>query len=92
MLIRFIITCGIVFLGYRILKPLIKSLFESSRPIDGTGAKRIDDIMVQDPYCRTYFAKGKGVELKTDQEILLFCSPECRDKYIEQTSSAENNR
>ncbi len=82
MLIKFIIACVIFFLGYRIVKPFIKSVSGSSETIGG-GVEKIEDIMVQDPYCRAYFSKKNGgAELKMDEEILFFCSPECRDNYI----------
>jgi ribosomal protein L24E len=37
--------------------------------------------MVKDPYCEVYFPKRKGVPLKKNAEVLLFCSEECRDKF-----------
>jgi hypothetical protein len=43
---------------------------------------RIDDLMIKDPQCGVYFPRRDGIALKSGGEDLLFCSPECRDKYL----------
>jgi hypothetical protein len=43
---------------------------------------RIDDVMVKDPQCGAYFPRRDGIALKSAGGGLLFCSRECRDKYL----------
>jgi hypothetical protein len=45
-------------------------------------AGRIDDVMIKDPQCGVYFPRRDGIVLKSGGDDLLFCSPECRDKYL----------
>jgi len=42
----------------------------------------VDDIMIKDPFCETYFPKRNGVHFLVDGKDLYFCSTECRDKFI----------
>ena len=82
-MIRLIVIAALVYFLYRALKSWI---FKNVPPIDQgerkTPAGQIDDVMVKDPFCEAYFPKRKGVPLKKDGQLLLFCSQECRDKYI----------
>lgn len=47
---------------------------------------KIDDIMIKDPFCETYFPKRNGFHLRFDGEDLFFCSNECRDKFLKSHS------
>jgi hypothetical protein len=81
-MIRLIAIVALVYICYRALKSWI---FKAASPIEQgdrrTPAGHIDDVMVKDPYCEVYFPKRKGVPLKKDGELLLFCSEQCREKY-----------
>lgn len=85
---RLLIVLALIYILYRALK---SSVF-SNTSADGKSFNKmpgeIDDIMVKDPYCSTYFPKRDGVHLKIDGKNLYFCSKECRDKFIE---SQKNN-
>jgi YHS domain-containing protein len=85
---RFLILCILAYLGYRALKALFLP-GQSSSKIDtkGQGAA-IDDIMVKDPLCETYFPQRKGIKGVVKGETLYFCSKQCRDKYVEETRKA----
>ncbi|NIW94249.1 MAG: hypothetical protein GWN20_15540 [Phycisphaerae bacterium] len=47
---------------------------------------QIDDVMVKDPFCETYFPRRNAVRLKMNGNVYYFCSKDCRDKYIAQHS------
>lgn len=84
---RLLIFIAIIYILYRALKSwLIKNGPASDSQLTGKAAGEIDDIMVKDPYCEVYFPKRKGLHLKVDGENLYFCSPKCRDKFIESRS------
>jgi len=54
----------------------------NKKTVSGKEAGQIDDVMIKDPYCETYFPKRNAVHLNLDANDLYFCSKECRDKYI----------
>jgi len=59
----------------------------------GTGPKPYVDVpnnavnqkLVRDPICGMHVAEGLALALKQGGETVFFCSPECRDKYLNGT-------
>lgn len=88
-MVRLIVLVVIGYLAYRLAKRWIRSQTQSYR-VDGRGKDidRIDDVMVKDPQCGTYFPRRDGFPLKKDGNELLFCSRECRDSYIAANSQS----
>ena len=85
---RFLILCILAYVGYRALKALVFPERPSSNiDVQGKGAP-IDDIMVKDPLCETYFPQREGIKEVIKGETLYFCSEECRDKYVEGARKA----
>ncbi len=41
------------------------------------------DEMVKDPVCGTYVDKSSAISVRSGEQVLYFCSYECRQKYIE---------
>ena len=78
-----------IFLGV-VLWRAAKSWFApSARSGDGQSrrsAGQVDDVMIMDPVCGTYFPKSKGVPWNGPEEALLFCSVQCRDRYLKNKS------
>ena len=48
--------------------------------------EQVDDVMIMDPVCGTYFPKSKAVSWNGPGEALLFCSVQCRDRYLKSKS------
>jgi len=84
MILKLFILGFVGYLSYQFVKSKINSIFFDSMNINNTKRNEIEDVMVQDPYCKVYFAKKDGVHLRINSQILFFCSEECRDKYIEE--------
>lgn len=80
---RLLILAGLVYVVYRSLKSWMSSSTHPSTPMPGGNAGEIDDVMVKDPLCEVYFPKRNGVRLMFKGEELLFCSKECRNKFVE---------
>jgi len=80
-LFRLLIFAGVIYLAYRLLKSWKLKNIQSKAGFDKTD-NIIDDIMIKDPFCETYFPKRNGVHLLVDGKDLYFCSTECRDKFI----------
>jgi YHS domain-containing protein len=81
-MIRFIILAVVAYVFYRALKSWMFPAPDSSKFVSGTGAGQIDDVMIKDPFCETYFPKRNAVHLKFNGEDLYFCSTACKDQYI----------
>jgi hypothetical protein len=52
---------------------------DSGRTDSGMAARRL----VRDPLCGTHVAEVLAVPLRESGELLHFCSPACRDKYVD---------
>ena len=91
MIIKLIIYFALGYLIYKIAKSVIFSKPPTARKVRQQPAGQIDDIMIKDPYCETYFPQRDGIHLKFEEKDLYFCSTDCRDKYIEEHSNAKPN-
>ena len=84
MFIKVIILIAVFYLIYRTGKSwLVKNIPQPDESIDKGRVSDIDDIMIKDPYCDSYFPKRKGIHKKIGGEDLYFCSSDCMTKYIE---------
>ena len=85
---RFLIIFGLMYVAYRAAKSWMGSGTPPSVEKTGRPSGEIDDVMVKDPFCEVYFPKRNGIGLVFEDRELLFCSEECRDKFI--NSHAKN--
>ena len=83
-MIRLLFFAALVYLGYRAAKRFMSLTRSGERKDFDRTSGEIDDIMVKDPYCQTYFPKRNGVHLRHEGKDLYFCSRECREKFIEK--------
>ena len=77
-MIRLVILIALVYMLYRILKP--KRRVE--KPRQGPTHIPEEDVMVRDPCCKAYIPKSQALEERVAEEMLYFCSTECRDSYL----------
>ncbi len=82
MWIKYLIILGLGYLGYRTLKSWTRPRLDGMGEVDNRAMGRIDDVMVKDPYCEIYFPSRNGVHLRTGGGDMVFCSKECRDKFV----------
>ena len=80
---RILILILLAYVGYRLLKSLIGS-GGARREMAETETLPVDDVMVKDPLCETYFPKKDGVKAVVKGETLYFCSEACRDEYLDR--------
>ena len=76
-MIRLLIIAGLVYFLYRRYQAWSKSVADKHADADA-----LENVMVQDPYCQTYFPRREGFPLSMDGKELLFCSRKCRDDFI----------
>lgn len=80
---RLLIIGLLVYLGYRVFKAYAAPGKSTTRVSEEEGLARVDDVMVKDPFCETYFPERKGVKEVIGGKTYYFCSTECRDRYLE---------
>ena len=84
---RLLIYALLIYLGYRAFKAWASPGKRIARPSEQDGLTRVDDVMVKDPFCETYFPEGKGVRGVIEGKTYYFCSATCRDKYLEYATA-----
>ncbi len=47
-----------------------------------------EEVLVQDPWCKTYLPKSQALLFRDGKDILYFCSEECKERFL----SAGTNR
>ena len=86
---RLLITILLLYLGYRLIKVWLLPEKSTKRTRREEGLTDIDDVMVKDPFCGTYFPEQKGVKGVIEGKTYYFCSNECRDRFLESASDAK---
>ena len=79
-MIRIIIFIVAGYLLYRAVKSWMLPT-SSKRSVSRKNTTEIDDVMIKDPFCESYFPKRNGVHLNFDGKDLYFCSSKCRDEF-----------
>ncbi|MBL0701165.1 MAG: YHS domain-containing protein [Desulfosarcina sp.] len=84
---KLLIFLALIYFGFRMLKSGLQrtgNIKNNARKKADYGgvAGEIDDVMVQDPFCKVYFPKRDAYRLRYDGTDLYFCSEECKDKFI----------
>ena len=82
---RFLFLCLLIYLGYRVVKGFLTPAPgpSATRPERQNDMTPVDDVMVKDPFCQTYIPQRDGIRQVIDGKTVFFCSPECRDKYLD---------
>ena len=87
-MLKFVILGLVAYVFFRALKNWMTGGGASGR--QQTTGRAADDVLIQDPVCKTYFTRREGVHLRHEGRDLYFCSPECRDRYLLETSSLDD--
>ena len=87
---RLLILAGLIYLAYRAAKSWMRAQVQPPEDMTDHVSGEIDDVMVKDPLCEAYFPKRNGVPLNYDGQLLLFCSEDCREKFIAMQSKSKS--
>jgi len=90
-MIRFVILAIVGYILYRAVRNWMFSGSTSTDHVTARDTDQIDDDMVKDPYCDVYFPKRNAVHLHVNDQDLYFCSKECKNKYLDEQSTAGDN-
>jgi hypothetical protein len=91
MIIKYLIYFALGYLIYKFVRSMVFPKASPVRKVRQRSIGQIDDIMIKDPFCETYFPKRDGIHLKFEDKDLYFCSTDCRDRFIERNSNAKQH-
>jgi len=85
MLIRTLLIALLVFVTLKFVMGILRYL-KSNPPqslSEETSPKSGVNEMVKDPVCGVYIADSEAITVATKHGRLYFCSPQCREKFLE---------
>lgn len=80
-MLKLIILAVVGYVFYRALKSWMLGGGSQSADLSGREQTAVDDVLVQDPVCKTYIAQRDSIHLRQDGEVYYFCSEQCRDRF-----------
>jgi YHS domain-containing protein len=93
-LLRFVFWVVVVSWGLALLRRLLQRMtqgaVQSQARVD-VPDEAIARKLVRDPVCGMHIAEVLALPLRQDGELLHFCSPACRDKYVSETQKIAAN-
>jgi len=86
-MLKFIIIAVVGYVFYRALKSWMIGTMARPEDLNGRSGNAVDDVLVQDPVCKTYIAQRSAIALHEGDEVLYFCSEACRERYRREHAS-----
>jgi YHS domain-containing protein len=86
---RLLLFGVLIYIGYRLFKAWGSPAKSTTRTSEQGGLTKVDDVMVKDPFCETYFPERKGIRGVIEGKTYYFCSAACRDRFLESGSGAK---
>jgi len=80
---KFLILAVVGYVFYRAIKSMIINSGVSPSNREERNSSEVDDVLVQDPVCKTYVPQRGGIHLRRHGQMIYFCSEECRDRYLQ---------
>ena len=91
---RFLFWTLVLSWGIWLLKRLFNSQVQAAHSAENdagntgeSGGRRL----VRDPQCGMHVAEELAIPVRMGNEMIHFCSPECRDRYLQQTHKLAAN-
>jgi len=83
-MIRYVITLLLIYLFYRMVRAIFLPNQKTTRfPRRKPHGNQAIDEMVRDPVCGVYVPKREALTASSGGETIYFCSPQCRERYLE---------
>jgi uncharacterized protein len=79
-LFRILFLVFVVWLVRRFLATILRAFKRPGPTSNATGTR---NLMVKDPVCGMYMDSRLAIRLQSKNEVLYFCSEECRKKYLD---------
>ena len=82
-MLKLIILAVVGYVFYRALKSWMIGSGRPSDHVSDRGPHEVDDVLVQDPVCKTYVARRDSIHTRYGGELFHFCSEACRDRFLQ---------
>lgn len=82
-MLKFLVLAVVGYVFYRVLKSMMIDSGTSSSDAKQRGPSDVDDVLLQDPVCKTYVPQRNSIHIRRNGQEIYFCSEKCRDRYIE---------
>ena len=93
-IVRFLFWLLVISWSMAILRRLVGKMGHRGRPENSTMDVANDATskkLVRDPICGMHIAEGLALTLRQGNELLYFCSADCRDQYLGRTQKFASN-
>jgi hypothetical protein len=91
---RFLFWTLVLSWGIWLLKRLFNSQVQAAHSPESDAGNTGDSggrRLVRDPECGMHVAEQLAIPVRMGNEMIHFCSPECRDRYLQQTHKLAAN-
>lgn len=88
-MLKFIVIGVALFLVYKLFMGDKKK--REMEKAAATKKKAASGEMTKDPICGTYVEKDGSIRVKEGEKVHVFCSYECRDKFLKQLEATTVN-
>ena len=85
-MLKFLVIAAALFLVYKLFMGDKKN--KNMKQEKDIKSKVASGEMVKDPACGTYVEKDGDIRVREGDNVYVFCSYECRDKYLKQIEAA----
>lgn len=77
----------VVAAGYFLYKMFSNDKKFKKKATGGQSAEAVGDDMVKDPICGSYVSREGSIRVRNGDQVMCFCSYDCRDKYVKRLQS-----
>ena len=88
-MLKFIVIGVALFLVYKLFMGDKKK--KEMEKAETAKKKAASGEMIKDPICGTYVERDGNIRVKEGEKVHVFCSYECRDKYLKQIEAITVN-
>ena len=88
-MLKFIVIGVALFLVYKLFMGDKKK--KEMNKAETTKKRAASGEMIKDPICGTYVEKDGNIRVKEGEKVHIFCSYECRDKFLKQLGATTVN-
>jgi len=89
MIVRFLLIGILIYLLFRLLKPLFSPRPSADSRLLFRNQNAAVNEMVRDPQCGIYVAKKDAYLKRVGTDVLYFCSEECCQRYLTNNRNIE---
>ena len=87
--LRILIIVLLLYILYRLLITPRKKRVHGKKQGAGASGGAVQDVLVEDPVCRTLVPKGQAVQLHHDKKMYYFCSNKCCEMFLKKKGAEE---